>query len=193
MSVSICADRLLLRQWRDEDRQLFAAINADPLVMQFFPRHYTQVESDAFIDDNAHRLATAGWGAWAVETLEHREFMGFVGFTLPATWHPCAGSIDIGWRLSREHWGQGYATEAANAALRYGFESADFDEVVSYTAQCNARSLAVMRKIGMQMDPHGFEHPRIDADSHLRRHILYRLSRDDWRRYCKGKSRSQPR
>lgn len=180
MTHEMQTDRLLLRQWKEEDRQPFSALNNDPLVMRYFPRTFTQAESDRFIDEQIKHLSLNDWGAWAVECLETGEFIGFVGFSRPAPWHPCAGNIDVGWRLGRRFWGHGYATEAARQALQVGFESIGFDQVVAFTSRCNLPSLSVMRKIGMQLDAEGFLHPRIENENPLRDHAVYRLSRTEW-------------
>ena len=172
--------RLILRQWRDEDRAPFAAMNADARVMRFFPRPYSKGESDAFVDHNARSIARRGWGNWAVEVVGSGAFAGFVGLSEPAAWHPCAGEIEIGWRLAAEHWGRGYATEAARRVLEASFDELGLNEIVSYTAAPNAPSIGVMRKLGMVDDGVGFEHPRIDRASPLRAHVAYRLSRGRW-------------
>lgn len=181
MNVEIQTKRLLLRNWIENDRSQFTDINNDSEVMRYFPRKFTQTESDAFVDDNRTRLAELGWGAWAVELTSSREFIGYVGFSYPAQWHPCAGMIEIGWRLGRNAWGQGYATEAAKQLLHIGFESVGFEEIVSFTSECNSPSISVMRKIGMSDDGIGFEHPRIEKNSPLRKHVLYRLTKSEWR------------
>ncbi len=180
MNDELRTDRLLLRQWRDDDRQPFAALNNDSDVMQHFPRRFTREESDRFIDDNVNRISTEGWGAWAVESIVSGNFIGFVGFSRPADWHPCAGEIDVGWRLGRTHWGYGYATEAAKCALQFGFDSIGFVELVSFTSECNLASISVMRKIGMRRDAKGFVHPRIDAGNRLKNHVLFRLTKNEW-------------
>ncbi len=180
MSIQIHTERLLLRQWQEHDRRVFSAMNKHPQVMRYFPRYYTDAESNAFIDANVRRIADGEAGAWAVEVIASGEFIGFVGFSQPAEWHPCAGKIDIGWRLHQQHWGLGYATEAARSALKAGFESYALSGVVSFTAQCNLASIAVMKKIGLHRSPQGFEHPRIDAGSPLCAHVLYQLTREAW-------------
>ena len=179
MCDEMLTKRLRLRQWKEEDRALFADINIDPIVMQHFPRKFSRVESDKFIDDNTERIAKNGWGAWAIDIIDSDQFIGFVGFSHPAPWHPCTGEIDIGWRLSRQHWGYGYATEAAKYALEIGFNSFHFNDVVSFTSACNLRSISVMKKIGMLDDQTGFQHPRIDEGSPLRKHVVYHLTRTE--------------
>jgi RimJ/RimL family protein N-acetyltransferase len=164
-------ERLLLRQWRDEDRAPFAALNADPDVMEHFPSTMTREASDAFVDFNIATIAERGWGLWAVEA--DGEFIGFVGLNEPR-FRP---GVEIGWRLAREAWGHGYATEAARAVLEFAFDTIGLDEVISFTSTTNVRSQHVMERIGMTCDPaDDFDHPNV-ADERLRRHVLYRLAR----------------
>lgn len=172
--------RLRLRQWRDTDRQPFAAMNQDPEVMRYFPRLFTKQESNAFIDDNAKRIEDDGWGAWAVELIDKEQFIGFVGLSQPAHWHPCAGHVDIGWRLDKKHWGQGYATEASKQVLHIAFNYLELKCLVSFTSECNLPSINIMEKIGMRKANVGFDHPRITSSSRLRKHVIYRLGRGNW-------------
>ena len=166
----IATERLLLRQWRDEDLEPFAALNADPVVMEHFPATMAREASDAFADHNRERIAERGWGLWAVEA--DGAFIGFVGLNEP----DFMPGVEIGWRLARGAWGKGYATEAARAAAAYAFEELRLPEIVSFTATTNLRSQRVMERIGMTRDPSGdFDHPRV-ADPWLRRHVLYRLA-----------------
>jgi len=172
--------RLVLRQWRDTDRRPFAALNADPLVMEHFPALLTRDQSDAMVDRCIERIQGDGYGLWAVEVRASGDFIGFVGLAVP-TWEaaftPCT---EIGWRVARTAWGHGYATEAANVALATAFGAAGLDEVVSFTTTGNLRSQQVMHRLGMTHHPSGdFDHPRV-ADGPLRRHVLYRISRADW-------------
>jgi RimJ/RimL family protein N-acetyltransferase len=178
-------DRLLMRGWRDEDREPFAALNADLEVMRWFPSVLTRVESDAFVDRMIAAWADGELGLWAVEPTveEPRRCVGFVGFAVPrfeAHFAPC---IEIGWRLERAVWGRGYAPEAARAALAYGFDVAQLDEVVSMTTVENAKSRRVMEKLGMTYDPaDDFDHPRIEPGHPIERHVLYRLRRDGYQK-----------
>jgi RimJ/RimL family protein N-acetyltransferase len=170
--------RIVLRQWRRTDWEPFAALNADPEVMEHFPRTLSTAESD----DLALRIAAAihdrGWGLWAAEITATGTFAGFVGLN-PVTFDaPFTPAVEIGWRLAREWWGQGFATEAARAVLEYAFGSLGLEEVVSLTTTTNLRSERVMQKIGMHRDPAGdFDHPVIPEGHHLRRHVLYRIHR----------------
>jgi len=173
--------RLILRQWRAEDAEPFAALNADPQVMRYLPRLLARAESDAFAQAAAATLRERGFGLWAVEVAGGSPFIGYVGLNAPsftAHFTPC---VEIGWRLERASWGAGYASEAAAQCLRHAFESLALPEVVSFTVPANERSLAVMRRIGMQRDAGGdFEHPRLPPAHPLRAHVLYRLSAAAW-------------
>ena len=174
--------RLVLRQWRDEDRAPFAAMNADPLVMEHFPALLTRDQSDAMVDRCVKQIERKGYGLWAVEVRTSGEFIGFVGLAMPtwkATFTPCT---EIGWRLARSAWGHGFAAEAATAALATAFGPAGLHEVVSFTTTGNLRSQHVMQRIGMTCDPsEDFDHPRVGGGP-LRRHVLYRIRRADWER-----------
>ena len=175
---TIQTPRLLLRPWRDADLAPFAAMNADPVVMEFFPRPLDRAESDAAVARIRDHFAARGFGLWAVEVPDVADFIGFVGLAVPrfeAHFTPC---VEIGWRLAREHWGRGYATEAARAALGFGFEELALDEIVSFTAPANVRSRAVMERIGMTRSPEDdFDHPTLPEGHPLRRHVLYRARR----------------
>lgn len=171
-------DRLLLRQWRESDRVPFAEMNDDDRVMRSFPRHYRRDESDQFIDFNARCLSELGWGNLAVELKSSRQFAGFVGLSKPPEWHPCAGRLEIGWRLAPEVWGAGFATEAARSVALAGFDSIGLDEIISYTAARNLPSIGVMRKLGMRKEG-SFDHPRIPSKSELCKHDMYVLDRSE--------------
>jgi RimJ/RimL family protein N-acetyltransferase len=173
--------RLRLRLWRDEDRAQFRALNADPDVMAFFPAPLTDVQSDAFLDRIRQHHAQHGFGLWAVELRDSSTFIGFTGLAIPS-WHPPFGPcVEVGWRLAREHWGHGYATEAARAAMNFGFRERQLDEIVSFTAAVNQRSERVMQRLGMHhVSSDDFDHPALPAGDHLSRHVLYRMSRAEW-------------
>ena len=171
--------RVLLRSWRATDRAPFAALNADPQVMEHFPAPLTTAQSDAMIARAQALLDERGWGSWALEI--GGQLAGFTGLTRPgfeAHFTPC---VEIGWRLARPFWGHGYASEAARLALAHGFEQLGFDAIVSFTATTNLRSQAVMRRLGMRHDPaDDFDHPSLPDGHRLRRHVLYRLQRSRW-------------
>lgn len=170
--------RLRLRRWRAEDVPLFAAMNADPRVMEHFPKLMTPEETQASVDRIQAHFEEHGFGLWAVEVREVTPFIGYVGLIIPRFQAHFTPAVEVGWRLACEHWGQGYATEAAREALRFGFEELDLREIVSYTVPANTRSRAVMERLGMRHDPaDDFEHPLLPEGHPLRRHVFYRLSR----------------
>jgi len=175
--VEPVTERLLLRRWKDEDRAPFAALNADPIVMAHFPARLTRAESDAFVDRITQQLEDRGWGLWALEERSSGRFLGFTGLNVPGFQAHFTPAVEIGWRLARDAWGFGYATEAARAAVAVGFDEVGLDEIVSFTATSNVRSMRVMERIGMTHDPaDDFDHPALAEGSPLRRHVLYRLS-----------------
>jgi ribosomal-protein-alanine N-acetyltransferase len=169
--------RLILRQWKPDDLAPFAELNADAEVMEFFPKRLSRDESDDLADRLAARIEERGWGLWATELLATGEFVGFVGLSVPrwqSFFTPC---VEIGWRLARRHWGQGYAPEAARAALAYAFGALALEEVVSFTTPQNQNSIRVMQKLGMTLAGE-FDHPELADDHALRRHVLYRVRRE---------------
>jgi ribosomal-protein-alanine N-acetyltransferase len=175
---TVRTDRLLLRPWADEDREPFAAMNAVPEVMEHFPSVLTRAESDATVERIQKHFDERGFGVWAIEVPGEDAFVGFVGLMVPAFEAHFTPCVEVGWRLSRAHWGKGYATEGARAALRQGFEELGLTEIVSMTVLANVRSRRVMEKLDMQRDPEDdFDHPRVAEGSPLRRHVLYRLRR----------------
>ncbi|WP_435104135.1 GNAT family N-acetyltransferase [Arhodomonas sp. AD133] len=173
-------ERLYLRQWREDDFEPFAALNADPRVMEYFPAVLDRADSDAMAGRCRSLIAERGWGLWAVELRATGEFIGFVGLNEPEPELPVAPCVEVGWRLAFAHWGRGYASEAARGALRVGFEDLGLAEIISFTAVGNRRSRAVMERLGMVADAEGFAHPRLPADSPLRAHCVYRLAREQW-------------
>jgi ribosomal-protein-alanine N-acetyltransferase len=183
MSTRLRTARLLLREWEREDRPAFAAMTADKAVMEFMPKLLSTAESEAMVDRIERHFTQHGFGLWAVEVLGGPRFIGFVGLSVPSFEAPFTPCVEIGWRLSREAWGHGYATEAAQEALRFGFEEAQLQEIVSFTVPANVRSRRVMERLGMVRDPQeDFDHPRLPEGHPLRRHVLYRLSRTHWSR-----------
>lgn len=173
---AIETDRLLLRQWRDADRDPFAALNADPIVMEHFPSTLSRAESDAFVDRHSALIDQRGWGLWAVEVRDSGEFIGFTGLSVPlfdAEFVPCT---EIGWRLTVSSWGRGYATEAATAVLDFAFDEIGLDDVVSFTFVGNHRSRRVMEKLGLT-ERGEFDHPNLPGDR-VERHVIYGLSAD---------------
>jgi ribosomal-protein-alanine N-acetyltransferase len=172
---TLSTSRLLLRPWRDEDDGPFAAMNADPRVMEFFPKRLDRAESDAVAARIRGHFARHGFGLWAVAVRGVAPFAGFVGLSVPTFEAPFTPCVEVGWRLAAEHWGRGYATESALAALDYGFQELGLAEIVSFTVPENRRSIRVMERIGMVRDPDGdFNHPVLPEGHPLRRHVLYR-------------------
>ena len=183
MTVILETGRLRLRNWRDSDRPLFAGINADPEVMAFFPFRRTRTEADALMDRITSRIEQTGFGFYAAAIRETNEPIGFCGLALTdlEPFFP-DGTLEIGWRLARLHWGKGYATEAAKALLQYGFERHGVAEIVSFAVPQNTRSTAVMERIGMQRaGSRDFDHPGIsDEHGHLRAHVVYDITRKQY-------------
>jgi RimJ/RimL family protein N-acetyltransferase len=174
--------RLLLRRWRDDDRAPFAALNADPEVTEHLGGTMSRARSDALVDQIEVVFERRGFGMWAVEVTGTGDLAGFVGLSVPSFEAPFMPAVEIGWRLARTHWGHGYATEAARAAVAFafGFDEAGLDEIVAFTVPANVRSRRVMERLGMAHDPaDDFDHPALPAPHPLRRHVLYRLRRPD--------------
>lgn len=178
--LEIVTPRLHLRQWRAADRAPFAALNADPRVMEHFPSTLDRAASDAIAERCEALIAERGWGFWAVERRDSGDFIGFVGLNVPTAALPFAPCVEIGWRLAHGAWGQGLASEAARAALTTGFETLGLVEIVSFTALSNRRSQAVMERLGMRRAAEDFDHPVLPEEHPLRRHCLYRLDADAW-------------
>ena len=164
----IQTQRLVLRRWRASDREPFAELNADPVVMEHFPAMLTREESDAFVDRIEAHFGRHGYGLWALEA--DGRFLGYTGLSW-AEGLPFSPCLEVGWRLATPAWGHGYATEAARAALEVGLEVTD--SVVSFTALTNERSWRVMERLGMRRESE-LDHPRVPDGSPLKRHYLYR-------------------
>ena len=172
-------ERLVLRGWRDGDRDVWTAMNADPEVMRYFHDTMTREQSDAMLDRMDAALAQQGWGLWALERQDTGELIGFTGLAVPVYDLPFTPCVEVGWRLARSAWGRGFATEAAREALRVGFDEVGLREVVSLTSVPNTPSRAVMERLGMSRDPGGdFEHPAVPVGHPLRSHVLYRIRAD---------------
>jgi RimJ/RimL family protein N-acetyltransferase len=176
--VTIETERMILREWRETDREPFARMNADARVMEYLSAPLSPEQSDALMRRATDHFARYGYGPWAAALKGSGVFIGFIGLMVPsfeASFTPC---VEIGWRLACEFWGQGLATEGAREVLRRAFEDFSLDEVVSFTAAGNARSRRVMEKLGMSRNPaDDFDHPRVAEDNPLRRHVLYRIGK----------------
>lgn len=177
----LTTSRLILRPWRDSDLPLFAALNADPDVRKYFPGILSEEESNKqgqylskMIDDN-------GWGFWTAELLDTKEYIGFIGLA-PVSKEALFGpTVEIGWRLAKPYWGKGLATEGAIAARDYAFIDLKLPEIVAFTAVNNVPSRKVMARIGMQhVKEEDFDHPKIEEGNPLRRHVLYRVTKEEW-------------
>lgn len=182
-ALPIETERLILRPWRQSDFAPFAALNADPQVMEHFPAPLSRADSDALALRIKERIETEGLGFLAVEVKGGPEFIGMVGPSVPpyGAQLPCGPCTEVGWRLSRAAWGKGYASEAAAASLDFAFGALGREEVVAFTAVQNERSQAVMRRIGMTRDESSdFDHPLLPDGHRLLRHALYRISRRTW-------------
>ncbi len=180
---TLTTERLILRPWRDSDLAPFAALNADPAVMQHFPGTLTEVQANALAQGIREDMAERGFGWWAAEAPGVAPFIGFIGLSVPDfNAHflpPGRRVVEVGWRLARDHWGKGYASEGAREALRFGFEKLGLEEIVSFTTTTNERSQAVMRRLGMTHDVRDdFDHPGIPPGHRLSRHVLYRKHRE---------------
>jgi RimJ/RimL family protein N-acetyltransferase len=177
-------DRLLVRNWLERDRDLFFEINSDETVMRYFPMRRSRKESDTLFDYIQSLIAETGLGFYALELKETGETIGFCGLARTnLAPHIPLGQVEIGWRLATRFWGQGFISEAATALLAYGFKTHGLKEIVAFAVPDNIRSTAVMERIGMRRDNQAeFNHPRVPDDrSHLRRHVLYRLTAEEWR------------
>jgi RimJ/RimL family protein N-acetyltransferase len=180
MQPRLRTSRLLLRRWRADDLAPFAAINADPAVMQHFPATLSTPQSAALIQRIEDCFQQRSYGLWAVEKIEGSQLIGFVGLNPVPRELPFAPAVEVGWRLGRDFWGQGYASEAARAALEFGFGALGLEQIVSFTSRENVRSRRLMEHLGMSRDPEeDFEHPLVPEGSRLRAHVLYRIGRGD--------------
>ncbi|MGB3810039.1 MAG: GNAT family N-acetyltransferase [Parvibaculum sp.] len=176
--TTIRTERLILRPWRDEDFDAFAAMSADPEVMEFLLPLPDRAASDEVARLLKAHIETHGFGFWAVEAPGIAPFIGFTGLLNVRPDAPYAPAVEVGWRLARSHWGNGYATEAARAALAYGFKELGLDEIVALTVPANIRSQQVMQRLGMtRNETDDFDHPRVPDGHVLKRHVLYRLRR----------------
>ncbi|MBA3723100.1 MAG: GNAT family N-acetyltransferase [Parachlamydiaceae bacterium] len=182
----IKTDRLILRPWKEQDLEVFAKLNADSRVMEYFPSTLNREESDQLANRMQAKIAERGWGCWAVSAPGIANFIGFIGLNSveKATFDaPFTPAVEVGWRLATDYWGRGFATEGALAALKYGFETLNLDEIVSFTATQNKRSMQVMERIGMHHDSKDdFDHPKLPDGHHLKRHVLYRLQKNEWKK-----------
>jgi len=176
--LELHSKRCVLRQWNASDLAPWAAMNADPEVRRHFPSLLSAEQASAEAGRCRDAIAQRGWGMWALEVPGEFAFAGFVGLNVPHYDAPFVPAVEIGWRLPRAAWGQGYATEAAQAALEFALTRLGLDEVIAIAVPGNEASLRVMKRLGMERDEAGdFDHPRVEAGHPLRRHVLYRAVR----------------
>ena len=173
-------ERLILRQWTDDDFVPFSTINGDKEVMEFYPSPLTAQESNNMANRVQALIQQRGWGFWAIEIPSTEKFIGFVGLHTPKQSLPFSPCVEIGWRISKAHWGKGYATEAAKQSLRFAFTILKLGEVVSFTTLANTRSQAVMQKIGMVNTGNNFMHPDIAGTHPQCEHVLYKITKSEW-------------
>ena len=172
----VTTPRLVLRPFTEVDLEPFFELNTHPLVVESLGSAPTRAQSDDMVDRYTAELTREGWGLWAVGATGGEPFVGMVGLHRVRPELPCAPAVEVGWRLHPDQWGKGYATEAASAALRHGFDAGGLDEIVAFTTTRNTRSQAVMTRLGMVHDPEGdFDHPGTPEGSPLRPHVLYRV------------------
>lgn len=182
MTPEIATERLLLRGWRESDKAPYASLNADVDVMRHFPSTLTREQSDSMADRIVATWEANSFGLWAVERIDSGEFIGFVGLAAPSWVTDFTPCVEVGWRLAQAHWGQGFAPEAARAALAFGFDRVELpnDEIVSFTTKQNLKSQRVMQKIGLRLDPsREFDHP-LTPGWVEQRHVLYSIERARW-------------
>jgi RimJ/RimL family protein N-acetyltransferase len=180
--VILQTERLILRPLLADDIGAFAAMNADPEVMRYFPARLDRGETEALMARMERHLERHGFGWWALEAKDEAPFIGFAGLSCPAFHAHFTPCVEVGWRLARAFWGKGYATEAGLASLDFAFEQLRLDEIVSMAVAGNHRSRAVMERLGMTRRPaDDFGHPKIPLGHELRQHVLYRLSKESWR------------
>ena len=165
--IELQTERFLMRQWRKEDYSEFAKLNADSKVMEYYPSILSTEESNAMAQKIELLLSKRGWGFWAVESISEKRFMGFVGLHEPAYELPITPCVEIGWRLAKEYWGKGYATEAAKASLDFAFKKLNLPEVYSFASVSNRQSWAVMERLKMKNTNKNFEHPIIPKIIHF--------------------------
>lgn len=182
MTVYLDTSRLQLRQWKESDLEPFYQLNSDEEVMRYFPDVLSKSRSDAVVARLSEMIDEKGWGFWAVEIKQTGEFIGFVGLLAQQkSAIPNSPLVEIGWRLAKSHWGKGYATEAAQASLKYAFETLSLSDVYSFTVLDNAPSRHVMSRIGMTNTEQDFDHPMLEDGHPLQRHCLYKITSEQWR------------
>jgi len=179
-AMELNTERLLLRQWKQEDFAPFAELNSDSDVMEYFPSTLSPEQSDDLARLAQKLIAERGWGIWAIELITTGDFIGFVGLHYPDDDLPFTPCVEIAWRLRKQFWGKGYATEAAKESLSFAFSTLQLDEVFAYTAVTNVRSRSVMERLGLHNTDQNFEHPNLPKGHPLSEHVVYKLSKQTW-------------
>ncbi|WP_413284352.1 GNAT family N-acetyltransferase [Vibrio sp. MA40-2] len=180
MAIELKTNRLILRAWKPSDYQEFAKMTSDSKVMKYFPSILSEIESNQLADKIRRLIDKNGWGFWALELKSSSEFIGFVGLHYQDQAIPESPFIEIGWRLSANHWGHGYAPEAATKALKFAFEQLQQPAVYAFTTVTNQPSRRVMQKIGMINTNKNFSHPQLSEDHPLAKHCLYKITLEQW-------------
>lgn len=184
--IILSTERLILRTWKDSDIPIMAAINSDLLVMEHFPSTQDFAATTKMVDAITQHHEKFGYCLYAAEVKDTQEFIGFVGLNQPAFDIPhfvpySLPIVEMGWRLAPKYWDKGYATEAAKGVLDYAFTKLKLGEIISFTVVGNTKSRRVMEKIGLHhADADDFDHPKLAEDSPLKRHVLYRLTREEY-------------
>lgn len=179
MPIQLESKRLILRPWQETDRLPFYQLNADPAVMRYFPKCLSRTESDQLLDKFQALIELQGWGFWAVELKTEQRLIGMTGLHHQPDQFSFSPCTEIGWRFDKNYWGQGYATEAAQLALNFAFQTLQLNEVVAFTAAINHASVAVMQRLGM-LYRQEFLHPALTADSILQKHVLYAIQQAEF-------------
>jgi RimJ/RimL family protein N-acetyltransferase len=181
--VEIRTPRLLLRQWKDSDLDAWCEMNADAEVRKYFPKVNERADSEGEASRMKASITQRGWGFWAVEVPSVTPFIGAVGLFVPTFEAPWQPAVEVGWRLKRNTWGKGFATEAALAARDFGFTELKLPQIIAMSVITNEPSHRVMHRIGMaRWDGMEFDHPRVPHDWPLKRHIVHRITHDQWLR-----------
>ena len=170
------SERLGFRTWSNNDLEPMTSINSDAEVMQFFPKTQTQDDTANFIKRMQKSYAENGFCYFAVELLSTGEFIGFIGLSIQTFEADFTPITDIGWRLSKNTWGKGFATEGAKRCLTYAFDNLKLDKVLSTSPIINTPSINIMEKIGM-LKVKEFEHPLLLNNEKLKKCVLYRIDR----------------
>lgn len=179
----LLTSRLKMRKWRQEDILPFSKMNSDSQVMEFFPKVLTEKETHDLVQKFEERFSQQGFGFWALELIENGQFIGFTGLNVPAFQTHFTPCVEIGWRIAHEYWGKGLAVEAAQKTIEYGFEVCSLKEIVAFTTLLNMKSRRVMEKLGMTYSPKDdFEHPLLEVEHPLRKHVLYRLKKESYQK-----------